>query len=80
VLIAAIIGLCVLLALLGFLLPRFSDHAKQGTDKGFSLGQRATSKAPGPLDSLFTKSLGKSQRATSKSHSAGKKTRFKLPF
>ena len=79
-LIAAIVGLCILLALLGFLVPTLSNRAKHGTDKGFSLGQRATSKAPGPIDSLLTKSLSKSQRATSKSHSAGKKSRFKLPF
>jgi hypothetical protein len=80
VLIAAIIGLCALLALLGFLVPRLSDHAKHGTDKGFAAGQRAGSKAPGPLGSFLTKSLGKSQNATTKSHSAGKRTRFKLPF
>ena len=79
-LIAAIVGLCILLALLGFLVPALSDRAKRGTDKGFSLGQRATSKTPRPIDSLLTKSLGKSQRATSKSHAAGKKSRFKLPF
>jgi hypothetical protein len=80
VLIAAIVGLCVLLAVLGFLLPRVSDHAKHGTDKGFAAGQRAGSKAPSPLDTLLNKSLGKSQKATSKSHSAGKRSRFKLPF
>ncbi len=79
-LIAGIIGLCVLLALLGFLLPRLSNHAKRGTDKGFAAGQRAGSKAPGPLSTLINKSLGKSQKATTKSHSAGKRTRFKLPF
>jgi len=79
-LIAAVVGLCLLLALLGFLLPRLSNRAKHGTDKGFAVGRRATSKAPGPLDSLLTKPLDKSQRATSKSHSAGKRTRFKLPF
>jgi len=80
VLIAAIVGLCVLLALLGFLVPRLSDRAKHGTDKGFAAGQRAGGKAPGPIGGLLSKSLGKSQSATTKSHSAGKQTRFKLPF
>jgi len=79
-LIAGIIALCVILAILGFLLPRLSEHARRGTDKGFSLGQRAGGKAPGPIGRLLSKSLGKSQRAADKSHSAGKKARSKSPL
>jgi hypothetical protein len=79
-LIGAVIGICVLLAILGFLVPSLSNRAKRGTDKGFGLGQRAGGKAPGPLGSLLSKSFGKSQRASSKSHSAGKSAREKLPL
>ena len=79
-LIGAIIALCVILALLGFLLPRFSEHARRGSDKGFSMGQRAGSKAPGPIGRLLSKSFGKSQKAADKSHSAGKRARSKAPF
>lgn len=79
-LIAAVIAICVLLAILGFLLPRLSDHARRGSDKGFGLGQRAGSKAPGPIGRLLSKSFGKSQRAADKSHSAGKSARRKAPF
>lgn len=79
-LIAAVIALCILLAILGFLVPRLSDHARRGSDKGFSMGQRAGSKAPGPVGRLLSKSFGKSQRAADKSHSAGKGAREKLPF
>jgi hypothetical protein len=79
-LIAGIIALCVILAILGFLLPRLSEHARRGTDKGFSAGQRAGGKVPGPIGRLLSKSLGKSQRAADKSHSAGKKARFKSPL
>ncbi len=78
-LIGAIIALCVILAILGFLLPRLSDHARRGTDKGFSLGRRVGSQAPGPIGRLLSKSLSKSQRAADKSHSAGKRGRSKLP-
>jgi hypothetical protein len=78
--IAVVIGICVLLAILGFLVPRLSNHARHGTDKGFSLGQRAGSKAPGPIGTLLSKSFGKSQRAADKSHSTGKTARAKLPF
>jgi len=80
VLIAAVVGICVLLLILGFLLPRMSNHARQGTDKGFSIGQRAGGKAPGPLGTLLGKSFGKSRRAANKSHSTGQGARSKLPF
>jgi hypothetical protein len=79
-LIGVVVGICVLLLILGFLVPRLSNHAKRGTDKGFGLGQRAGSKAPGPIGRLLSKSVGKSQQATSKSHSAGKSARDKLPL
>lgn len=79
-LIAAVVGICVILLVLGFLLPTLSNHAKRGSDKGFSLGQRAGSKAPGPIGRLLSKSFGKSRRATDKSHSAGKRARSKAPF
>jgi hypothetical protein len=79
-LIGAVIGICVLLAILGFLVPRLSDHARRGSDKGFSLGRRAGGKAPGPIGRLLSKSFGKSQRAAGKSHSTGKRARSKLPL
>ena len=78
--IGAVIGVCVLLAILGFLLPRLSNHARRGSDRGFSLGQRAGSKAPGPVGRLLSKSFGKSRRAAGKSHSSGQRARSKLPF
>ena len=74
------LGICVLLLILGFLVPSLSNHARRGSDKGFSLGQRAGSKAPGPIGRLLSKSFGKSQRAADKSHSAGKTARQKMPF
>jgi hypothetical protein len=79
-LIGAVIGICVLLAILGFLVPRLSNHARRGTDKGFSMGQRAGGKAPGPIGTLLSKTFGKSRRAADKSHSGGQKARSKLPF
>jgi hypothetical protein len=79
-LIAGVVALCVLLAILGFLVPRLSNHARRGADKGFSTGARAGSKAPGPIGRLLSKSFGTSQRAADKSHSAGKKARSKSPL
>ena len=65
-LIGAIIAVCILLAVLGFLLPRMSDHARRGTDKTLGAGQRAASKAPGPIGRLLSKSVGTSQKAVGK--------------
>ncbi len=79
-LIAAVVGICVLLALLGFLVPAISNHARRGSDKGFSVGRRAGSKAPGPIGRLLSKSFGKSQNAADRSHSAGQRARSKFPF
>jgi hypothetical protein len=78
--IGVVVGICVLLLILGFLVPRLSNHARRGTDKGFGAGQRAGSKAPGPIGTLLSKSFGKSQQAADKSHSTGKSAREKLPF
>jgi hypothetical protein len=79
-LIGAVIAICVILAILGFLLPRLSDHVRRGADKGFSTGARAGSKAPGPIGRLLSKSFGTSQRAADKSHAKGKKARKKAPL
>lgn len=78
--IGVVVGICILLLILGFLVPRLSDHARRGSDKGFSAGQRVGGKAPGPIGRLLSKSFGKSQRAADKSHSAGKSARQKMPF
>lgn len=78
--IGVVIGICILLAILGFLVPALSNKARHGSDKGFSIGQRAGSRAPGPIGRLLSKSFGKSQGAADKSHSAGKSAREKLPF
>ena len=79
-LIGAVIAICILLAILGFLLPRLSGHARRGADKGFSTGARAGSKAPGPIGRLLSKSFGTPQRAADKSHSGGKEARSKSPL
>jgi len=79
-LIGAIIAVCIILAILGFLLPRMSEHARSGTDKTLSAGQRAGGKAPGPIGRLLSKSVGTSKKAADKSHEKGKEARFKSPF
>ena len=78
-LIAAIVAVCIILAILGFLLPRMSDHARRGTDKTLGAGQRVAGKAPGPIGRLLSKSVGTSRKAADRSHEGGKKARSKTP-
>jgi hypothetical protein len=78
--IVVIIGVCVLLLILGFLVPRLSRGPQRGIDRTLGVGQRAGGKAPGPIGRLFSKSFGTSRRAANRSASAGRKGRGKLPL
>ena len=55
VLIAGIIAVCIVLAILAFLVPRLSHGPQKGVDKTLGVGQSAGGKAPGPLGRLFQK-------------------------
>jgi hypothetical protein len=78
--IAIIVGVCVVLLVLAFLLPRLSRGPQRGVDRTLGVGQRAGSRAPGPLGRLFSKTFGHSRRATNKSASLGRRGRGKLPL
>lgn len=78
--IAGIIGVCIVLALLAFLVPRLSRHPQRGVDKTLGAGQRAGGSAPGPLGRLLQKPFSKSRRATNKSAAKGRSARDKLPL
>jgi Family of unknown function (DUF6411) len=79
-LVAAIIGFCVLLFLVAILAPRASRYLERGGQKPLGAGRRAGAKAPGPLGRLLQKPFSKSSQAVSKSGSKGRSTRAKLPF
>ena len=78
--IGIIIAVCVILLILGFLVPRLSRGPQHGVDRTLGVGQRAGGKAPGPIGKLFSKSFGTSRKATNKSASSGRKARGKLPL
>ena len=78
--IVVIVGVCIILLILAFLLPRLSRHPQRGVDKTLGAGQRAGSSAPGPLGRLLQKPFGTSRRATNKSAQAGRSARDKLPL
>jgi Family of unknown function (DUF6411) len=78
--IAIIVGVCAVLLVLAFLLPRLSTGPQRGVDRTLGVGQRAGGRAPGPIGRLFSKSFGSSRRATNKSASLGRRGRGKLPL
>ena len=78
--IAGVIVLCIVILILAFLFPRLSRHPQQGSQKVIGLGGRGASKAPGPLGRWFRKPFDTSNKAVSKSGSAGRKGRDKMPL
>ncbi|MDQ3935639.1 MAG: DUF6411 family protein [Actinomycetota bacterium] len=78
--IAVIAGVCVVLLLLAFLLPKLSSHPQRGVDGTLGIGQRAAGTAPGFLGRWLQKPFGSSRRATNKSASAGRRARGKMPL
>jgi hypothetical protein len=78
--IALIIGVCVLLLVLAFLLPRLSRGPQRGIDRGLTAGQRAGAEAPGVLGRLLQKPFSGSRKAADKSAETGRRARRKLPL
>ena len=78
--IAGVIVFCVLVLILGFLVPRMSRPVQNAGDRTLGVGQRAGGKAPGPFGRLFSKSFGTGRKAVNKSGSAGRRGRDKMPL
>jgi hypothetical protein len=79
-LIAAIVVVCVVLLILGFLVPRLSRHPQHGVDKVLGTGQQGAGHAPGKLGTWLQKPFSSSRKATNKSAATGRKGRGKLPL
>jgi hypothetical protein len=79
-LIAAVIVICIVLAVLAFVAPRLSIWPQRGVDGTFGTGQRAAGTAPGRLGRWLQKPFGSARRATNKSAGAGRRGRSKMPL
>ena len=77
--VVAVLAFCVVLLVLAFLLPRFSRHVQRGGDAPLAVGQRGASRVPG-IGRLLAKPFSSSRKAVSKSGSAGRRGRSKLPL
>jgi hypothetical protein len=80
VVLGVIIAVCILLLILGFLVPRLSTGPQRGVDRTLGAGQHAGGKAPGKLGRWFQKPFSTSRRATNRSANAGRRGRSKLPL
>ena len=78
--IVAVVAFCVLILILAFLAPRLSRHPERGGQKVLGAGGRTAGKAPGPLGRWLRKPFSTSQKAVSKSGSAGRRGRDKMPL
>jgi hypothetical protein len=79
-LIGGVIAFCIVLCVLSFLLPRLSRHPERGGQKLLGIGARGAGKAPGKLGRWLSKPFNTSSKAVSKSGSAGRSGRSKLPL
>lgn len=79
-LIAGIVAVCIVLAILAFLVPRLSHGPQKGVDRTLGVGQTAGGKAPGPLGRWFQKPFSSSRKATNKSAQKGREGRSKMPL
>jgi hypothetical protein len=77
--IAIIVGVCVILLVLAFLLPRASWWPQKGVDKTLGSGQGAASKLPGKAGEVAQKPFSSSRRAANKSAAKGREGRSKMP-
>jgi Family of unknown function (DUF6411) len=77
--VAIIVGVCVVLLVLAFLVPRLSRYPQAGVDKTLGIGQGGASKAPGRLGRWLQKPFSHSRRATNKSARTGREARRRFP-
>jgi Family of unknown function (DUF6411) len=75
-----IVGVCVLLLVLAFLLPRLSRHPQREVDRALGAGERGSASAPGRAGELLQKPFRGSRKATNRSAATGRRLRDKLPF
>jgi hypothetical protein len=78
--IAIVVGFCILLLILAFLFPRLSRYPERGGQKVVGTGGRAAGRAPGKLGRWLSKPFQTSSKAVSKSGSAGRRGRSKMPL
>ena len=78
--ILAVVAICILLLILGFLAPRLSAKPQRGVNKTFSTGGNVAGKAPGKAGKWLRKPFDSSNKAANRSAATGRKGRSKMPM
>lgn len=76
--VVGIVAVCVVLAVLAFLLPRLSRYPERGAQRTVGLGSRTAGKAPGPLGRWGSKPFRASGRALGRSGAAGRRAHWRI--
>lgn len=77
--IAVIVGICIILAILAFLLPRASWWPQKGVDRTLGAGEDAVGNLPGKAGELAQKPFETSRKAANRSAQKGREGRSKMP-
>ena len=77
--ILVIVAVCIVLAVLAFLLPRMSWWPQRGVDRTLGAGENVAGKAPGKAGDLLQKPFETSRKAANRSAEKGREGRSKLP-
>jgi hypothetical protein len=77
--IVVIVGVCIVLAVLAFVLPRMSWWPQRGVNKTLGAGQSAASNLPGKAGEWAQKPFETSRKAANKSAAKGREGRSKMP-
>jgi hypothetical protein len=77
--ILALVAICILLLIAGFVAPRLSAKPQRGVNKTISTGGNVAGKAPGGLGKWLRKPFDTSNKAANKSAATGRKGRRKMP-
>ena len=78
--VAAIVGVCVLLFVVGLVAPRLSWWPQRGVAKSMTKCAEWAGHAPSRAGRWGMKPFQKSRKAANKSAETGRKSRGKLPF
>lgn len=78
--VAIVVVFCIVVFVLGILVPRLSSRVQHGGDRALMAGERGAGHAPGRLGRFLRKPFRTGEKAVDRSGSAGRRTRFKLPF
>lgn len=78
--IAAVVVLCILMLVAGFVAPTLSRHPQRGMNKVIGFPRLLVAQLPGPLGRWAAKPFDSTRKHANRSASKGREARDKLPL